>query len=269
MSDSTPPTATPDADLSTIAAKLGIDATLLSNFTHQIINPLNGVVGTISGLIDGSVPQDKREQRLRAVRAQLSHAIELVRNLAFLAQLSTQEGIRSLRTDIPWTVLPDTIIQATLFFDELGKQKGITFHLKDRETQYMVPAHKDLLRQVFLNIAENDLKYSDDHTPVTIEVRAQKSTKDLLVEIESTGPGFENVERARLFDLGFRGEAAKALKASGSGLGLYLAKSILEIYGATIEAEYSPASRRTLFRIRFPRYRLDTVATEAFKRTHR
>lgn len=255
-------------ELSAMATRLGIDATLLSNFTHQIINPLNGVVGTVDGIIDGSVPADKRDQRLRAVRAQLSHAIELVRNLAFLAQLSTKEGVASLRDSAQWVVLPDTIIQATQFFDELAKQRGIAFHLREQEMQYRVRAHRDLLRQVFLNIAENETKYSDDSSEVVIEMRPQKKTSDLIVEITSTGPGFDFSERGRLFDLGFRGKAARSKKASGSGLGLYLAKSILEIYGARIEAEYSETTRKTVFRLRFPTFDLDRAATEEFRRGH-
>ena len=65
-------------------ANFAVDATLVSNFTHQIINPLNGVVGTLDNVIDGTTAGAKRDQRLRAVRAQLEHVIELVRNLAFL-----------------------------------------------------------------------------------------------------------------------------------------------------------------------------------------
>ena len=45
---------------------------LLAYFVHQIINPLNGVIGTLDNLIDGSVPAEKREQRLRAARASSS-----------------------------------------------------------------------------------------------------------------------------------------------------------------------------------------------------
>ena len=45
------------------------DLHLLSNFVHQIINPLNGVIGTLDNIIDGTVPSERRDQRLKAVRA--------------------------------------------------------------------------------------------------------------------------------------------------------------------------------------------------------
>ncbi len=48
---------------------LPADLTLLANFIHQIINPLNGVMGTLDNLIDGTVPVEKRDQRLKATRA--------------------------------------------------------------------------------------------------------------------------------------------------------------------------------------------------------
>ena len=54
------------------------DLHLLSNFVHQIINPLNGVIGTLDNIIDGTVPTERRDQRLRAVRAQLELSVLLV-----------------------------------------------------------------------------------------------------------------------------------------------------------------------------------------------
>ena len=61
-----------------------VDLTLLANFTHQVINPLNGVVGTLDNIIDGTIGPDRREQRTRAARGQLENCITLIRNLAYL-----------------------------------------------------------------------------------------------------------------------------------------------------------------------------------------
>jgi len=65
---------------------------LLSNFIHQIINPLSGVIGTVDNLIDGTIQADRRDQLLRAVRAQLEWAVVLVRNLAFFTKTAVSPG---------------------------------------------------------------------------------------------------------------------------------------------------------------------------------
>lgn len=64
-----------------------LDLTLLANFVHQVVNPLNGVAGTLDNLAEGVIEgEERRTQRLKAARAQLEQCITLIRNLAFLAQ---------------------------------------------------------------------------------------------------------------------------------------------------------------------------------------
>lgn len=121
----------------------------------------------------------------------------------------------------------------------------------------MVPGHPALLRQVFINLFDNAVKYSDEGTRILVNGRAQKHTNILLIEVENTGLGFDNAERVKLFDIGFRGEQSQRHTQSGSGLGLYLCKEILAIHNATIEAEYQTAQRLARFRIRFREHRVD------------
>ncbi len=252
----------PAAQATPAAEAVGIDATLLANFTHQIINPLNGVVGTLDNLIDGTIGEERRDQRLRAVRAQLLGTIELVRNLAYLSQLSTQKGREGLKSKAIDVYLPQVIIEAAQFLQEFAERKRIAIRLTDAVTQYVVKGHQALLRQVFTNIIENGVKYSDEATRIEISEHEQTKTGQLLVEVASFGPGFAAGERERLFELGYRGSEAQNIRASGSGLGLFICRQILSLHDATIEAEYSPSTRRTVFRIRFSAFRVDDERTE-------
>jgi signal transduction histidine kinase len=232
-----------------------IDPLLLSNFVHQIINPLNGVVGTLDNIIDGTISDGgRRKQKLEAVRAQLSHSIEMIRNLAFLSQIASDAGTAGLIETANKVCIPQIIIEAAQFFQEAGRSKKIHISLTDDSTQYIVRGHADLLRQVFINIFDNGIKYSDPDTEIRVTPRPQKSTEQLFIEIESRGSGFENEERERLFELGYRGEAARQATSSGSGIGLFICRRILEkAHEARIEAERA-SSGTTLFRIRFPSY---------------
>ena len=62
------------------------DLTLMSNFVHQVVNPLNAVCGTLDNIANGDVPAGSVKQRIRASRSQIEYCIELIRNLAFLAE---------------------------------------------------------------------------------------------------------------------------------------------------------------------------------------
>lgn len=229
-----------------------VDAPLLASFTHQIINPLNGVLGTIDNLVDGTIPMHRREQRLRAVRAQLQHTVELVRNLAYLSQLTTEAGRQSLRALRTRCVIPAIVIEAAQFFQELASERGMKISLMDERSQFTVTGPKDLLRQVFTNLFENAIKYGDRDSRIEVSPRRQASTGHLIVDVTNRGPGFKDDERERIFQRGYRGEAAQGMVASGSGLGLYICREILECgFGARIEAEHSRRHRKTTFRLRF------------------
>jgi signal transduction histidine kinase len=233
-----------------------VDTILISNFIHQVINPLNGVIGTIDNLVDGTIsdPQ-KRLQRLRAVRGQLSHSIEMIRNLAFLSQLQSDQGIQSIREKVEKVLIPRVIIEALQYFQEIADQRGIQIELEDSETQYYVYGFEHLLKQVFINLADNCIKYGDDGSKIIITPRVQKKTGGLIVEIKGCGIGFDNDEKDKLFELGYRGQSALDSKASGSGIGLYICKRIILIaHSGEIEAEYSHKTRETIFRLRFPKY---------------
>lgn len=239
-----------------------LDTTLVANFTHQIVNPLNGVVGTLDNIIDGSLHPAKRDQKLRAARAQLQVAIELVRNLAYLSELLTQEGRDGLRRKASDVVVPKVILEAIQTLEGSADQKGIKLHLNEQETQYVVRGQNDLLRQVFLNLVENGIKYGASGSAITISSHIQKRTNHFLVEVASTGCVVAADERERIFERGVRGKQARDQVASGSGIGLFICRQILGLYDATIECESSASDSRTTFRLRFPEVRVDQAATE-------
>jgi signal transduction histidine kinase len=235
---------------------VAVDLKLLSNFIHQVINPLNGVIGTLDNIIDGTVPAERRDQRLQAVRAQLEWTVLLVRNLAYFAGTTLTPGAPQGTDTTKTCVIPQLIIEAAQFFQELASSKGIEVKLMDRRTQYAVTGSPDLLRQVFMNLIDNSVKYSDLGTPVEITPWVQKKTKSLILEVRNIGVGFKSAEANKLFEIGYRGEDARTLVPSGTGLGLYICRRIIEdVHGGGIEAEYSPRARETTIRLRFPNWR--------------
>jgi signal transduction histidine kinase len=202
------------------------DLVLLANFVHQVINPLNGVAGTLDNLAEGVIREEhRREQRLRATRAQVEQCITLMRNLAFLAH-----GFGKLPDrDRKIVVLPQVIIESAMFFQEEGKRKGIEIHLNDRQTQNRVSGHPELIRQVLMNIFDNCVKYSDNDTTVEVDQRIQKKTNSALISVRNRSKlPMDVTEAQKIFELGFRGGNARGVIASGTGLGMYISKRIVE-----------------------------------------
>jgi signal transduction histidine kinase len=231
--------------------KANIEFGLLANFIHQIINPLNGVAGTLDNVVDGSIPQNRVAQRLKAARAQLEQAILLIRNLAYFSRL--MDPIKT--SDVIETcIIPQIIIEAAMFFQELGSSHQISIELEN-EAQFKIQGHRDLLRQVFMNIFDNAIKYGQPNSRVVITTWSQKSSGSLLVRISGKSIFIPPEERNKIFTLRYRGTAARDKVASGTGLGLFICAQILEVvHSATIEIERSRPSGETEILIRFPKH---------------
>lgn len=224
---------------------------LISNITHQAINPLNGVIGTLDNLIDGTIEGKRREQRMKSARAQLEYTVSLIRNLAYFAQYGTSSVTEPKFKTTKICVIPQLLIEAAQFFQEQAATSGIRFEVLDRSLQTSVNGDPELLRQVFMNIFDNYVKYGVTSSVVEIKHWIQKKTGDLIIEFSGQSTPFSNDED--IFALGVRGKHAMDKTSAGSGLGLHICKLITErLFKGTISAKFVHERRLACFEIRIP-----------------
>ena len=186
-----------------ISEETNFDLTLLANFVHQVVNPLNGVIGTLDNLIDGSIGEERRIQRTKAARAQLENCVNLLQNLAFLVRSPQSLDLEDLKT----VVLPQVIIEAAMFFQEQASNNGVKFVLSDKKKRNRCSGHPELLRQALMNIFDNCTKYSKTDTEVRVKQWIRKQTGDAMISISSTPSHYiSNEDLERVFEKGFRGD---------------------------------------------------------------
>lgn len=230
-----------------------IDLLFLGNFVHQVVNPLNGIAGTLDNVAQGIYSFEDSKRKVNAARAQLEGCISLVRNLAFFSEVSSTTKQLTAPRPGAISVLPQIIIEAAMFYQDAAHVRQIDIELIDRDTQYRIGARPEVLRQVFMNLFDNATKYGDSQSKVVIEPRVQQKNGTLLVEVRNTGIGFSGDEARRFFQLGVRGREAKDSKALGTGLGLYICRRIMEDFiGGAISMSHNSKKRETIFQIRFP-----------------
>ena len=228
--------------------EVDFDLPFLANFVHQVVNPLNGVIGTLDNLIDETIGEDRRLQRTKGARAQLEGCVNLLRNLAFLATApeSLADGDKKV------VVLPQVIIEAAMYFQEEAGNRGVKINVRDKVKQCRCRAHPELVRQVLMNIFDNCTKYAKNSTSVDVHHWIQKRTRYAMItvwNIPSTPivPG----DLEHIFDMGFRGSNARSTVASGTGLGMYICKQIIEdMHGGKIDV--SKRKGGLMFTIQLP-----------------
>lgn len=237
--------------MSTSKDESSLTLAMISNLTHQAINPLNGVIGTLDNLIDGTIQGERREQRLKSARAQLEYTVSLIRNLAYFTQYGTDSSPDPKFKTTKICVIPQLLIEAAQFFQEQGASQHIRLEVLDRQIQNAVQGDPELLRQVFMNIFDNFVKYGEPDSTVQVKHWIQKKTRGLIVLFEGPSTPFSKDEE--IFEPGIRGRGAVQKTSAGSGLGLHICKLIVErLYKGTIAASYVTSTRIAKFEIRIP-----------------
>lgn len=234
---------------------LGISKVFIANFVHQVVNPLNGVIGTLDNVVDGTYSGEDATKKVNACRAQVEQCVTLIRNLAYLSEYFSEEipspSLKPVRTNVR-SVLPQVLIEAQQFFQVSAKRRHIELNIISSKPRYQIYIRPELLKQVFINIFDNWVKYGIEYSAV--EVKYKVNTKDdLVIEIIGQSISFPNSDAERIFELGYRSSSAEGKIAQGSGIGLYICKQIItrEVNGK-ITATHSLSSRLTTFRIAIP-----------------
>lgn len=228
----------------------------LANFVHQVVNPMNGVIGTLSNITDGTYSEAVVQQKVNASRAQLEQCVTLIRNLAYLSdyffETSGKPSLRPPTKDVGTSVLPQVIIEAMQFFQVLGERKRIGLELVHSSKQYRVSVRPELLKQVFINLFDNWLKYGEHDQIVKVEPSVN-AAGDLVVVTYGKSIGIDGVDLEKIFELGYRSRQAKQVVAQGSGIGLHICRQIMiNALGGNIRAEHNGGTGVTSFRLTIP-----------------
>jgi signal transduction histidine kinase len=101
------------------------------------------------------------------------------------------------------------------------------------------------LRQVFDNLIGNAIKYSPDGGRIVVGGVDRNS--DVLVYVQDEGVGLTEADQERIFERFYRVDGALTRKTQGTGLGLYLAKAIVEAHGGTMSVDSKPGQGSTFY----------------------
>jgi signal transduction histidine kinase len=221
----------------------------MSSLGHQLQTPLGSLVETLRNFETGVVNQKDLLSRLPYVRGQAIVCTRLVRNLSYMDKI-----LRGEPFDRETVSLARLAIETKLDFIHLLKEKHLSLQIDDESLDRLlrVQGHREMLRQVVVNLIDNAIKYSLPDT--TIHIRGRQWPEGAAFEITNQGLPIPEELREKIFDRGFRTEKARAVVPHGTGLGLWLVRKIVEAHGASIRCQevLEGGEKCVLFRILFP-----------------
>jgi signal transduction histidine kinase len=245
-----------------------IRAEFVSIVTHDLKTPINVLGGYAEMLQEGTYGELSEGQRgaLSAMEEQAGVLLEQVNQLVDLSRYEAG----AFRIDIEHLYLVDFCTSLERAFEALAQQKGVRLEFNvDPQAPEIIEADGDRLRnEVFGNLLGNAFKFTDSGGRVSVKVRADLPRRDrVLIEVSDSGVGIPAEELPHVFDMYYQGQSGA--RAKGSGIGLAIAREIVEIHGGEISVE-SREGRGTTFRVTLPITQEDRErdASQADEATH-
>jgi signal transduction histidine kinase len=235
----------------------------LQNVAHQLTAPLNAIKWSIEALRKPEIPIARKSNLLSSIYSQGTILVHLIKNFALMSNLESDHELGQFR-DKPESIdITSSAINLATDFQPQGREGGKEIivdegSFKDVLRGRALTAVKNLVEQALSNLLENAVKYSDLRTTIKVEAVAipfkGKPRPGLGVAVKSTGIPLEESEISKLVERGYRGKQARQRVPPGTGIGLYLAKRIMELHQGTIGIKAN--GREAIFTMIFPPSRL-------------
>ncbi len=215
--------------------------------SHQLRTPLTGIKWFAELMLRGKAGAVSPEQKdfLDQIHSSNERMIKLVEELLNVSRIET--GTKFEIKKKPTNVV-EIIDSLTSDLVGLSHAHEVTLEKSaDFPTKYELPLDADKIRQVFANLLSNAVKYSKKGGKVMIDFKDISTERKVLITIKDTGLGIPAKQQSRMFEKFFRADNVQTAETEGTGLGLYIAKAIIEGHGGKIWFESEENAGTTFF----------------------
>lgn len=197
----------------------------IANVSHEIKTPLSVISSYAAALRRGDLTEEQRREYTDIISSASESLSMLVSNILRLNKLENQAIMPNAR---PYD-LTRQLFDCALSFETQWEEKGIDFDAQ-LEERVMVLADETMMEIVFNNLISNALKFTERGGRIVL--RQEKDGDDVIVSVADTGCGMDEETLAHIFDKFYQGETSHSRE--GNGLGLTLARRVVEISGGSI-----------------------------------
>ena len=214
---------------------------MLSDIAHDLRTPITTIAGYSKALNDDMViSEDKKREYLLAIENKSARMNDLINLLFEYVRLdSANYGLRKDEIDLAELL---RTIAASLYSDV--EEKGMEFEISIPEEVHMVSLDRVQFSRVVVNLINNAIKHNDAGTTISLEMKQQKHNVQIVVSDD--GGVIPDFLAEHIFEPFAMGDASRTAQG-GSGLGLSIAKKIVEMHGWTLELKQYYEDKRKAF----------------------
>jgi signal transduction histidine kinase len=216
---------------------------MTADIAHELRTPLTVVAGYIESMADGVL--EPTPERLAIIHAELEHLQQLVRDMRVLTQADAGELTLTKEMIEP----ADLLQRAQAAFKHQADLQGVSLEVQLPGAPQPVEADETRLAQVLSNLLSNALRYTAAGGRIVLGAVAHGGT--LTLSVQDTGKGIAPADLPFIFNRFYQADQSRSEENGESGLGLAIARALVEAHGGTIEAQ-SELGRGSTFLIHLP-----------------
>ena len=218
----------------------------VANVSHELKTPMTTISGYIDGILDGTIPPDRRDHYLQIVSDETKRLSRLVRSMLDISQLQKEEGIpeeKKMHFD-----LEETVGQVLITFEKKINDKKLNVEVDMPEHPVYTFAAPDYITQVVYNLLDNAVKFCPEGK--TLGITIKESASKAYISISNDGETIPPEELPLVFDRFHKLDKSRSQNRDGWGLGLYIVKTIVCFHGEDISV--SSKDGKTAFTFTMP-----------------
>lgn len=223
----------------------GMRRSFVANVSHELKTPMTTIGGFIDGVIDGTIEPDKQKYYLGIASQEVRRLSRLVESMLSMSKLESGEFV--LKPELfDFRELLCTIVISQ---EQRIEKRGLEILGLDTMQSVSVKADKDLIHQVVYNLVDNAVKFTYENGKISFALKTENHR--MTFEITNTGKGIPESDLPYVFERFYKVDKSRSANKNSTGLGLYIAKTIVKTHGGSISVT-SKENEFTTFTVVLP-----------------
>ncbi|MEY4063798.1 MAG: hypothetical protein RIR26_6 [Pseudomonadota bacterium] len=220
----------------------------LSNITHELKTPIASIRLATETLLLRQLAAEDQKKFLSRTLSESIRLQNLVDSILVAARLESKSDTSPKET-VDLIVLVEQAVES--FKERTGQTRDVQFEKRYglKKNEFLLTGDPIQLQMVFDNLLSNAFKYTSDNGKISIV--SALNAKGFSVDIRDDGVGIEKEALKKIFEKFYRAEGTSRIRVQGSGLGLFIARSVVNEHGGTLVAESEGPEKGALFHVEF------------------
>ncbi len=212
----------------------------INNFSHEFKTPIVSITGMASLLTRGNLTEEQRRTYLRSIEEESKRLAAMATNVLKLTRVENQ----TILTDLSAFNLSEQLRASLLLLETKWESKSLELSLSFDELT--IEANEELLKEVWINLLDNAVRFSPERGTVTVE--ASETDGLITVRVGNEGSEIPPEKQKKIFNKFYQADESHATQ--GNGIGLAIVKRVVELHGGEVRVE--SGNGQTVFTVELP-----------------